>query len=119
MNIQQLDYIIALERYRHFGKAAEACGVSQPTLSMMIQKLEEELSIDIFDRKKSPIEPTPIGKKIISQAKVINFNIRQLKEISDAVIDSVRGELKMAVIPTLAPYIIPDFFTGVRKGFQP
>lgn len=115
MNIQQLDYIIALERYRHFGKAAEACGVSQPTLSMMIQKLEEELSIDIFDRKKSPIEPTPIGKKIISQAKVINFNIRQLKEISDAVRDSVRGELKMAVIPTLAPYIIPDFFTGVRK----
>jgi len=115
MNIQQLDYIIAVDRFRHFARAAEACGVSQPTLSMMIQKLEEELGVDIFDRKKSPVEATAIGKKLISQAKVIGFNIKQLREIADSARDSVEGELHMAIIPTLAPYIIPKFFGEVRR----
>ena len=92
MNIQQLDYIIAVDRLRHFAKAAEACGVTQPTLSMMIQKLEEELEVDIFDRKKSPIEVTPIGKNLISQAKVIKFNLKQFKEIADSARDTVDGE---------------------------
>lgn len=115
MNIQQLDYIIAVDRLRHFAKAAEACGVTQPTLSMMIQKLEEELEVDIFDRKKSPIEATPIGKKLISQAKVIKFNLKQFKEIADSARDTVDGELSIAIIPTLAPYIIPQFFGETRK----
>ncbi|MDD4656720.1 MAG: LysR substrate-binding domain-containing protein [Bacteroidales bacterium] len=115
MNIQQLDYIIAVDRLRHFAKAAEACGVTQPTLSMMIQKLEEELEVDIFDRKKSPIEVTPIGKKLISQAKVIKFNLKQFKEIADSARDTVDGELSIAIIPTLAPYIIPQFFGETRK----
>lgn len=116
MNIQQLDYIIAVDRLRHFAKAAEACGVTQPTLSMMIQKLEEELGVNIFDRKKSPIEPTPIGRKLILQAKVISFNLKQFREIADSARDTVDGELSIAIIPTLAPYIIPKFFgeTGKR-----
>jgi LysR family hydrogen peroxide-inducible transcriptional activator len=114
MNFQQLDYIIAVDRLRHFAKAADLCGVSQPTLSMMIQRLEEELGVDIFDRKKSPVETTPIGKRLIIQAKVINFNLRQLREIADSARDTVEGELNMAIIPTLASYIIPRFFGGVR-----
>lgn len=115
MNIQQLDYIISVDRHRHFARAAEACGVSQPTLSMMIQRLEEELGVEIFDRRKSPVEPTAIGSKLISQAKIITFNIKQLKEIADSAKDSVEGELEMAIIPTLAPYIIPKFFGEVRR----
>ena len=115
MNIQQLDYIIAVDRLRHFARAAEACGESQPTLSMMIQKLEEELGVELFDRKKSPVETTPIGKKLISQAKVIGFNIKQFREIADSARDVVEGELHMAIIPTLAPYIIPKFFGEVRR----
>lgn len=115
MNIQQLDYIIAVDRFRHFAKAAEACGVTQPTLSMMVQKLEEELGVDLFDRKKSPVEPTPIGRKLIIQAKVIKFNLKQFKEIADSVRDAVDGELNIGIIPTLAPYIIPKFFGETRK----
>ncbi|MFA6770156.1 MAG: hydrogen peroxide-inducible genes activator [Bacteroidales bacterium] len=115
MNIQQLDYIIAVDRFRHFAKAAEACGVTQPTLSMMVQKLEEELGVNLFDRKKSPVEPTPIGKRLIIQAKVIKFNLKQFKEIADSVRDAVDGELNIAIIPTLAPYIIPKFFGETRK----
>lgn len=113
MNFQQLDYIIAVDRIKHFAKAAKLCGVSQPTLSMMIQRLEEELGVEIFDRKKTPVETTPIGKRLIVQAKVINFNLRQLREIADSARDTVEGELNMAIIPTLASYIIPQFFKGV------
>ena len=67
MNIQQLEYIVAVDNYRHFSKAAEASFVTQPTLSMMIQKLEDELSVRIFDRTQTPIEPTDIGRKVIDQ----------------------------------------------------
>ncbi len=115
MNIQQLDYIIAVDRLRHFAKSAESCGITQPTLSMMIQKLEEELGVTLFDRKKSPVEPTPIGRKIIAQAKVVKFNIKQLVEIAASARDTVDGELSIAIIPTLAPYIIPQFFSETKK----
>ena len=82
MNIQQLEYIVAVDRYKHFAKAALSCGVTQPTLSMMVQRLEEELGVEIFDRTKSPVATNPIGEQIIAQAKVILFNVSQLKEIS-------------------------------------
>ncbi len=114
MNIQQLDYIVSVDRFRHFAKAAEACGVSQPTLSMMIQKLEEELGVELFDRKQSPVQPTEVGKKLIAQAKVVKFNIKQFREIAEAVRETIEGELNMAIIPTLAPYIIPKFFGEIR-----
>ena len=113
MNLQQLDYIVSVDRFRHFAKAAEACGVSQPTLSMMIQKLEEELGVELFDRKQTPVQPTEVGKKLIAQAKVVKFNVKQFREIAEAVRDTIDGELNMAIIPTLAPYIIPKFFGEV------
>ncbi|MPM57826.1 Hydrogen peroxide-inducible genes activator [bioreactor metagenome] len=116
MNIQQLEYIVAVDRYKHFAKAALSCGVTQPTLSMMVQRLEEELGVEIFDRTKSPVATNPIGEQIIAQAKVILFNVSQLKEISSSNKESVSGELKMGIIPTIAPYLLPKLFTEFREN---
>ena len=79
MTIQQMEYIVAVNKYRHFVTASEKCGVTQPTLSMMIQKLEEELEIKIFDRTKHPIEPTNMGLRIIRQAEASLFEIRKIE----------------------------------------
>ena len=79
MTLQQLRYIIAIEQYRHFGKAAEACGLTQSTLSLMVKKLEEELDVNIFDRDSHPVSPTEMGRKIIDQAKVALYNVEQIK----------------------------------------
>ena len=80
MTLQQLEYVLALDKTRHFVRAAELCGVTQPTLSAMIQKLEDEMDCKIFDRSRQPIEPTEIGKEIIQQAQVIIYQVNQLKE---------------------------------------
>lgn len=112
MNLQQLEYIIAIDKHRHFVKAAKACFVTQATLSMMIKKLEEELDIVIFDRSKHPIEPTELGSKIIAQARVILSETKKLKE---SIVDEkkeIQGELIMAVIPTVAPYLLPLFINS-------
>jgi LysR family hydrogen peroxide-inducible transcriptional activator len=108
MNIQQLEYIVAVDNYRHFAKAAEASFVTQPTLSMMIQKLEEELEIKIFDRTSHPTEPTDCGKKIIEQARMILKQIEKVKEIVQEEKNIIQGEFKLGIIPTIAPYVIPD-----------
>lgn len=107
MNIQQLEYIIAVDKYRHFSKAAEASFVTQPTLSMMIQKLEEELDVKIFDRTQLPIVPTEIGKRIIDQARVAIGHVNQIKEIVDEERGIVKGVFRLGIIPTVAPYLLP------------
>jgi LysR family hydrogen peroxide-inducible transcriptional activator len=107
MNIQQLDYIIAVDNYRHFAKAAEACFITQPTLSMMIQKLEDELEVKIFDRSKHPIEPTDIGEQIIAQARVSLKYFRQIKEVVESEQKTVKGTFKLGIIPTIATYLVP------------
>ncbi len=109
MNLQQLDYIIAVNTHRHFAKAAEKTFVTQPTLSMMIQKLEEELGIQIFDRSKQPVVPTQVGEEIIARAKQIMADVSRLKEFARQLKHEISGELKLAVIPTLAPYLLPLF----------
>ncbi len=109
MNLQQLDYIIAVDTFRHFAKAAEKSFVTQATLSMMIQKLETELGVKIFDRSRQPVTPTEIGKKIIEQARKIVYEAGQLKEIINLEKGDVAGELKVGIIPTLAPYLLPLF----------
>lgn len=109
MNLQQLDYIIAVDTFRHFAKAAEKSCVTQATLSMMIQKLETELGIKIFDRSRQPVTPTEIGKKIIEQARRIVSEAGRLKEIINLEKGEVAGELKIGIIPTLAPYLLPLF----------
>ena len=109
MNFQQLEYIIAVDTHRHFARAAEKTFVTQPTLSMMVQKLEEELGIRIFDRSKQPVVPTPEGGEIIMRARQIMADVGRLKEYTKELRHEISGELKLAVIPTLAPYLLPLF----------
>lgn len=107
MNIQQLEYIIAVDKHRHFSKAAEASFVTQPTLSMMIQKLEEELDVKIFDRTQLPIVPTEIGRRIIDQARVTMEHVHQIKEIVNEERSIIKGVFRLGIIPTVAPYLLP------------
>lgn len=107
MNIQQLEYIIAVDNHRHFAKAAEASFVTQPTLSMMIQKLEDELEVKIFDRSQLPVQPTAIGTQIINQARVIISQVKQIKEIIQEEKGIVQGVFRLGIIPTIAPYLLP------------
>lgn len=109
MNLQQLDYIIAVDTHRHFLQAAKKCFVTQATLSMMIQKLEEELGVKIFDRSKKPVKPTDIGRKIIAQARRIAAEAARIKELIKEEKGEVSGELRIGIIPTLAPYLLPLF----------
>ena len=109
MTITQLEYVLAVERYRHFGKAAKACNVTQPTLSMQLQKAEEEMGVVIFDRSKNPILPTDEGTQIINQARLVLREYKKIFSIIDSNKGEVRGEFRLAIIPTLAPYVIPLF----------
>ncbi|MDD3787172.1 MAG: hydrogen peroxide-inducible genes activator [Petrimonas sp.] len=107
MNIQQLEYIIAVDNHRHFSKAAEASFVTQPTLSMMIQKLEDELGVKIFDRTQLPVQPTEIGERIINQARIAVAQVNQIKEIIDEQKGVVKGVFRLGIIPTISPYLLP------------
>ncbi len=117
MTLQQLEYILALDQTRHFVRAAEKCGVTQPTLSAMIQKLEDELDCKIFDRSQHPLIPTEIGKQIIQQAQVILFNVNQLKENIITEKGALAGSLSLAMIPTVAPYLLPDFISNFKHDY--
>lgn len=117
MTLQQLEYIMAVYRHQHFAKAAEACNVTQPTLSSMIQKLEEELGIKIFDRKRQPILPTPIGRNIIERAWQVLVTARQLKETVEQDRHSLLGTFHLGVLPTVAPYLIPRFFPKLMDSY--
>lgn len=119
MNIQQLEYIIAVDNHRHFAKAAEASFVTQPTLSMMIQKLEDELGVKIFDRSQLPVQPTVIGVQIINQARVIVSQVKQVKEIIQEEKGIVQGVFKLGIIPTIAPYLLPKLMKiHDEKGYD-
>lgn len=117
MNNQQLEYIVAVDSYRHFVTAAEKCFVTQATLSMMIKKLEEELGVKIFDRSKQPVVPTETGKLIIAQARIVLQNTERMKEIVHEEKGQMSGELRIGIIPTLAPYIIPLFMNTFMKKY--
>jgi LysR family hydrogen peroxide-inducible transcriptional activator len=116
MTIQQLEYIIAVDNYRHFAKAAEACFVTQPTLSMMIQKLEDELEVKIFDRMVQPVVPTAIGKKIIKQAHTSIYHFNQIKELINNEKDILVGDFRLGIIPTIATYLVPELLKFVGES---
>ncbi|HQB68765.1 MAG TPA: hydrogen peroxide-inducible genes activator [Paludibacteraceae bacterium] len=118
MTLQQIEYIVTLNRHRHFVKAAEECGVTQPTLSTMVQKLEEELDVKIFDRSKYPIAPTAIGEKVIRQAEITLNEVRRIHEVVNDEINSLTGTLKIGIIPTIAPYLVPEFITRFRSEYE-
>jgi len=115
MTLQQLKYIVALEQERHFARAAEVCMVSQPGLTIQLKNLEEEIGIRIFDRSRVPLTPTPAGSEIIQRAKKI---LRETEDIRNFVINqknTLEGELKLGVISTLSPYLIPLFIKAMRE----
>lgn len=115
MTLQQLEYIVAVYRTRHFVKAAEACGVTQPTLSAMIQKLEAELDVKLFERSSQQVVPTPIGKVVVEQAwKVLN-RARKLKDIVAEEKKSLTGTFRLGILPTIAPYLLPRFFPRLMR----
>ena len=118
MTLQQLEYIVAVSEYRYFVKAAEACGVTQSTLSLMIKKLEDELDVSIFKRNSHPVEVTEIGQKIIEEAKLVLYHAKQLVELTQSEKDLSAGPLKVGMISTVAPVLMPKTF-GYLKTFYP
>lgn len=116
-SLTQLEYIVAVEKLRHFGKAADACHVTQPTLSMQIQKVEEEIGYPLFDRLKKPVMPTAKGQKFIHQARILLHEHHKLLDLSRAQGGEVSGELRLGVIPTVAPYLLPLFLDAFSKKY--
>ena len=117
MTLQQLEYILAVARYGHFGRAAEACNVTQPTLSAMIGKLEEEIGAKLFDRNRQPICPTPVGERVVYQAREV---LEQADSIKDIVLEekqSLGGIFRVGILPTIAPYLLPRFFPQMMKKY--
>lgn len=117
MTLQQLEYILAVERFRHFGRAAEHCNVTQPTLSAMIQKLEEELEVKIFDRGRTPIMPTSVGESILREARETLVQAARIKDIIGEEKQSVKGVFRVGILPTIAPYLLPRFFPAMAKKY--
>ncbi len=117
MTLVQLEYLVALDTYRHFANAAENCFVTQPTLSMQVQKLEEELGVKLFDRSKQPVVPTEIGELVIQQARLLLRESAKIKDMVDEHRGTVAGEIRVGIIPTLAPYLLPLFLDNFIKKY--
>ncbi len=115
--LTQLQYLVAVDHHKHFGKAAKACHISQPTLSMQLQKLEQEYEITFFDRDKKPILPTPEGQPVIEQAKTILREMGKLDHLAKNRKDLPQGEFKLALIPTIAPYLLPLFLAQFARAY--
>ena len=116
MNFQQLEYIVALEKHKNFVAAATACFVSQPTLSMMVKKLEEELEIVIVRRGAQPLEFTEEGALLLNQAKRILAEQQMMREISKEISKGLDGEIRISVIPSLASTVVPHFIKNIERG---
>jgi len=117
MTITQLYYVLAVAEHQNFTKAAEKCFVTQPTLSMQIQKLEDELDVIIFDRSKKPIDLTEVGRKIVTQAKNIVNESYRIKDIVDQQKGFIGGEFKLGIIPTVMPTLLPMFLKTFIKRY--
>ncbi len=117
MTLIQLEYIVAVDTHRHFGRAADSCHVTQPTLSMQIHKLEEQLGVTIFDRQKQPIIPTETGKRIIEQARKTLHESRKIEEMIRMEKGEMTGTLNIGIIPTLSPYLLPLFINQFLERY--
>lgn len=117
MNLQQLRYIVAINRFRNFARAAESCDISQPTLSAMLVKLEEELDVKIFERSSKSVTPTTAGKKIILQAEKALMETNRINEIVAEDKGRIGGSMVISVGPTIAPYILPKFIKQYREDY--
>jgi len=117
ITLTQLEYIVAVDTFRHFGRAAENCFITQPTLSMQIKKLEEDLEVIIFDRSKQPLIPTDVGRRIIEQARIALQESQKIISIIKEHKNLISGELKIGIIPTLAPYLLPLFIGNYKRRY--
>lgn len=117
MTIQQLEYILAIDKFRHFGQAAESCFVTQPTLSAQVNKLEKELEVILFDRSKMPVIPTETGYRIIEQAKKVVSHSKGIYELVSQLKGDVSGVVKLGIIPTLAPYLLHRFIRNFLEKY--
>jgi LysR family transcriptional regulator, hydrogen peroxide-inducible genes activator len=113
MTLTELKYIVALAREKHFGRAADACYISQPTLSVSIKKLEEELDCKLFERSANEVSVTPLGEEIVRQAQSVLEQASQIKEIAKRGKDPLAGSLRLGVIYTIGPYLLPDLVRQV------
>ncbi|MDA3905286.1 MAG: LysR substrate-binding domain-containing protein [Bacteroidales bacterium] len=114
----QLEYIVAVDTYRHFATAADKCFVTQPTLSMQIKKLEDQLGLVIFDRTRQPVVPTMLGEKVIEQARTVLLENSRIHQIIKEEKEDISGEIRIGIIPTISPYLLP-LFTGKLKAKFP
>lgn len=116
MTLTQLRYIVAVDRYGSFVEAAQHCLVTQPTLSLQIQKLEQEIGVELFDRRKTPVVTTAAGRKIIEQARTVLREAGRLEELFREDEDELVGELRIGLIPTLAPVLMPELFRSLSRN---
>jgi len=117
ITLVQLQYIVAVDKYRNFARASEACFVTQPTLSMQIKKLEDDLGIIIFDRSKKPVMATEVGRLIIDQARTALGHTDEILEIIKEFNQNISGVVRIGIIPTLAPYLLPRFAGPFKKKY--
>ncbi len=117
MNLRDLRYLVAVAEHQHFGRAAEACFVSQPTLSTQIKKLEEELGVVLLERTNRQVMLTPVGERIVSQAQRVLREVSQMVHIAEEHRDPYGGEFRLGIIPTVAPYLLPRILGPIQKSF--
>ncbi|NIP15644.1 MAG: DNA-binding transcriptional regulator OxyR [Pseudomonadales bacterium] len=117
MNLRDLKYLVAVAEHRHFGKAADACYVSQPTLSTQIKKLEEELGVVLLERTNRQVMLTPVGERIVAQAQRVLREVNDLVHTAEEFRDPFGGEFRLGLIPTVAPYLLPKILGSIRKSF--
>ncbi|HXF46435.1 MAG TPA: LysR substrate-binding domain-containing protein [Burkholderiaceae bacterium] len=118
MTLQELRYLVALADKGHFARAAEACCVGQPTLSTQLKKLEDYLGVTLFERNKHQLRPTPIGEKIVERARIALDVVEQIRQLARDGHDPMNGPLRLGVIPTLGPYLIPNLLPAIRDTYR-
>ena len=117
MNLQQLKYIVAIDRFRNFARAADACNISQPTLSAMLVKLEDELDVRIFERSNKQVKPTTVGQQIVQQAQKTLMEAGKIAEIVNEGRGAINGPFALSVGPTISPYLLPKFIKHYREKY--
>jgi LysR family hydrogen peroxide-inducible transcriptional activator len=117
LNLRDLRYLVALAEHRHFGRAAEACFVSQPTLSTQLKKLEEHLNVTLIERSNRQVILTPVGAAVVAQAQRVLRDVDDLQRIAEEHRDPLGGDLRVGIIPTVAPYLLPRILPIIRREF--
>ena len=119
MTLTELKYVVALAQERHFGRAAQKCFVTQPTLSLALAKLEDELGMKLFERNKNEVRATPRGQAVVEQARRVLDEVGKIQHLARGAQDQLAGALRLGVIPTIGPYLLPELVPILRKAAPP